>query len=191
MLVENSEPEASTPTQPEAAPPSSPRPSAPARPDKVCGWEPFSLVVDELWPLLKRHYHELGAYEAAPLDPDWDRYFEYERCGILRIWTMRSEGVLIGYVVCQVVHGLHSRNTKYCFGDLFWLAPEWRDGLSGMRMLRGVLKALKDMGVHIVRWETNDTFEPDATGRSRVAALLSRLGFKPIGTVLQKVLTHE
>ncbi len=191
MRAENSEPGASTPTPPEAAPPSSPPPSAPAPPETVCGWEPFSLIVRELWPLLKRHYGELGAYEEAPLDPDWDRYYEYERAGILRIWAMRAEGVLIGYVVCQVIHGLHSRSTRYCYADLFWVAPEWRDGLSGMRMFRGVLKALRGLGVSNVRWETNDTFEPGPDGRSRVVSLLERLGFRKVGTVLQKVLTRE
>lgn len=172
---------------PVPSPPSNSPQSARAR--LRCRWEPFSEVVSELWPLLKRQDAEVGgAYNPAPLEPDWDRYFEYERAGILKIWTARHDDVLAGYVVCLVVHGLHHRSTLHCYADLFWLAPEWRDGLLGLRLLRSVLQALKMLRVQAVRWETNDTFEPGPDGRSRVVRLLARLGFKSIGTVMQRLL---
>ena len=139
----------------------------------------------ELAPLLERQQAEVGT-TYQDFDPDWGRYFEYERAGILRIWTARdAQGALVGYFVGLDVHGLHAASTRHCYADLFWLAPEWRDGLLGLRFLRSVVEACKGLGVQVLRWETNDTFAPDAHGRSRVARLLERLGFVPVGTVMQ------
>lgn len=140
----------------------------------------------ELAPLLVRQQDEVGkAYQ--DFDPDWNRYFEYERAGLLRIWTARDEhGVLVGYFVGLFVHGLHAASTRHCYADLFWLAPEWRDGLLGLRFLRSVVQACEGLRVQVLRWETNDTFMPDGNGRSRVARLLERLGFEQVGTVMQK-----
>ena len=124
-----------------------------------------------------------------PFEPDWNRYFEYERAGILKIWTVRSpSGLLVGAAAVLIVHGLRSASTLFSFGDLFWLAPEWRGGLLGLRMLRSVEQAVAKLGVSVVRWETDDRFAPDADGRSRVIGVLKRLGYEPIGTIMQKVL---
>ena len=143
-------------------------------------------MVHELAPLLARQQEEVGT-TYQDFDPDWDRYFEYERAGILRLWIARDEhGVIVGYVVGLVVHGLHAASTKHCYADLFWLAPEWRDGLLGLRFLRSAAEAFRGLGVQVLRWETNDTFEADANGRSRVARLLERIGFTQVGTVMQK-----
>ena len=150
-----------------------------------CRWEPFSLVVRELVPLLARQQEEVGkAYQ--DFDPDWGRYFEYERAGLLRIWTARdADGVLVGYFVGLLVHGLHAASTRHCYADLFWLAPEWRDGMLGLRFLRAAVEACRGLGVQVLRWEVNDTFAPDENGRSRVAKLLERIGFGQVGTVMQ------
>ena len=146
-------------------------------------------MVRELAPLLARHQDEVGkAYQ--DFDPDWNRYFEYERAGLLRIWTARDDhGVLVGYFVGLVIHGLHAASTQHCYADLFWLAPEWRDGLLGLRFLRSAVEACKGLGVQVLRWEVNDTFAPDENGRSRVARVLERLGFSQVGTVMQMRLT--
>ena len=171
-----------------ASPRSKTRPSALARPEFK--WEPFEEVLDELWPLLKRHYAEIGRhYEGAPLDPDFDRYFEYARAGLLRVWTARApNGALIGYIGCLVIHGLHAQSVLRCYADVIWLEPEWRDGLLGYRFIRSCLVALKEIGVKVARWETNDMFEPGEDGVSRVSALLRRLRFAQIGTVFQRAL---
>ena len=142
-------------------------------------------MVRELAPLLARQQEEVGrAYQ--DFDPDWGRYFEYERAGILRLWIARDEnGVLVGYVIGSVIHGLHAASTVHHYADLFWLAPEWRDGLLGLRLLRSAAEAVRELGVRVLRWEVNDTFMPDENGRSRVAKLLERIGFVQVGTVMQ------
>lgn len=186
MRRENPKAAPSTKAPSEASPPSKTPRSGRARLN--CRWEPFSAIVDELWPLLKRQDAEVGD-DALPLEPDWSRWFEYERAGILRIWAARHERQLVGYVVCLVTNGLNCASVLHGYGVLFWLAPEWRDGLLGLRLLRSVELALKDLGVSVLRFNTNDLFEPDKSGRSRTGAIFTRAGFRAVETVYQKVLT--
>ena len=189
MQVASPKAEALTAARPAVSPPSSRRPSGRARPEIVCKWEKFSLIVREIGALVQRQFAEVGVErEAIPLDPDWSRYFEYERAGILHIWGARANGVLVGYVVCFVCPGMHHMSTLHAYADLFWLAPEWRDGSTGWRFLKSVEKPLKALGVKVLRFNTNDTHRPDAQGRSMVSALLVRNGFSRVETVHQKVL---
>lgn len=163
--------------------------SARVRPDISLQREQFSWIGGELKALAQRQFDEVGVErEAVPLDPDWDRYFEYERAGILHIWTARANGVLVGYVVCLVAPGIHHVSTLHAYADLFYLAPEWRNGTRGWRFLKSVEAPLKAMGVKVLRFNTNDTYRPDAHGRSLVSAMLVRGGFTRVETVHQKVL---
>ena len=74
-----------------------PQPSAPAR--LSCSWERFPEVASELRYLSARQQAEIGdGYE--PYDPDWDRYFAFDRAGSAMVWTARTlSGVLVGYVI--------------------------------------------------------------------------------------------
>ena len=182
----------STPAPFAANLPKSPRPSAPVRPEIVFAWEPFSLVFRESFPLLRRLYEELGSNrEIAPLDPDWKRYFEYERAGMLRVWTARANGVLVGFANCLVTNSLLCETTLCGYVEHYYILPEWRMGSAGRDILRTVAAALAALGARIVQVQTNDAYEPDEHGRSRVGALLRRDGFSPIGTVYEKVISHE
>lgn len=177
----------STATQTAPSPPSNRPSSGHAR--LRCKWESLGRIHRELAPLI------LAQNDEAPIpgqdcDPDWERYFEYERVGILRIWTARdaATGLLVGYVVAMVTHGLHASSTRFAHVTILWLAPEWRNGLLGLRFLRSFVDATAALGVRIVRIETNDAFEPDAHGQSMVGKVLRRLGFARISTVYQKAL---
>jgi len=186
MRAENPAAAASTAARLDPSRPSSRRPSDRAR--LRAKWEPLALIYRELAALLAQA--EFNTPPGQPFEPDWDRYFEYERAGILKLWIARSpRGAIAGCAAVLIVHGLRSASTLFSFGDLFWLAPEWRGGLLGLRFLRSVEQAVRDLGVRVVRWETDDSFEPDERGRSRVAGLLERLGYEQIGTIMQKALT--
>lgn len=143
-------------------------------------------------PLAKRYYAESGLDPAAlPFDPDWPTYYAYERAGILRLWTARADGVLIGFGFVQVTHALLHAGTSHAYAGPLWLAPEWRDGLRGLRFLRSVVEACRALGVSVVRSTTNDLYDVGADRRSRVAALFARLGFQQVETVYQKIFQGE
>jgi hypothetical protein len=171
----------STKMRPAVSHPNKTQLSAPASPEgTLYQWEQWSLVLPELAPLFKRYFAELGpTAEGLELDPDWRRYFEYERSDILKVWTARAPHI-IGFVLCLLTRPMHY-DALYCFSDTVYLAPEWRKGLRGYRMVKRLLSALEGMNVKAFRFETNAAFDP------RVELLLKRLEFAPAGLVLQRM----
>lgn len=148
------------------------------------------MAVNELWPLLKRQHAEVAPNrEAVPLDPDWDRYYEYERCGILKVWCARDGASLVGFVDCFLTHGLLCSSLLHGYAEHFYLMPEWRG--AGREMLRSCADALVALGAKVVRFHTNDLYLPDEHGRSRVGLLFKRDGFKPIVTIWEKVIDER
>ena len=161
------------------------KPPQPSGPDRLrCDWERLSAIAHEVAPLARRHYAEMVDHL---FDPNWDELFALERMGVLGVWTARTvDRTLVGYTFCFWRNWLWSREVRYCCIDACYLAPEWRGDL-GYRYVKSIVAAVGriEPGAR-VRWETNDMFEPDAHGRSRLAKLLERFNFRQVGTVMRK-----
>ena len=144
------------------------------------GWQRFAEVANELAFLSRRQQAEVGAnYE--PYAPDWDTYFAYDRAGSVAVWTARTieRGVLVGYIIWLTTRGLHCADTIFAAADLVYLAPEYREGLTGYKLLKSGVAAIRPF-VDIIKVETNDLYE-----EGRMGVLLKRLGFRRIGSVWQ------
>lgn len=147
-----------------------------------CDWEPFSSLLRELPTLTARQQDEVGrGYE--PYNPDWDRYLAHERAGSLWVWTARTmSGVLAGYVIWLLTRGLHNVTTKFATADLIYLAPEWRVGNTGYKLLKSAVNAIEAAAdPDLTNVEINVLYED-----GRVGLLLERLGFRKIGVVYQR-----
>lgn len=156
-----------------------PRPSG-REPLKV-GWEKFSDIVRELRYLSARQQAEMGDKFEPGYDPDWEAYFARERMGDLVVWTARTvpTNVLVGYIIWQTWRGLHNRATRFANADVVYLAPEYREGMTGYKFLKTGIAFIRPM-VDIVRVETNDLYE-----QGRMGIPLKRLGFRRIGSVYE------
>jgi GNAT superfamily N-acetyltransferase len=149
-------------------------------PEVVFAWEPFSGVIREARPLLERHWQEIALNkERVPLDPDWDTYFELERVGALHVLAARADGLLVGYASVIVRPLLHYRSTLGAETDIFWLAPEYREGWTGVRLFREVLRGMKRLGVKRTDITPKLHYEEDRGGVSKI---LTALGGRPIET---------
>lgn len=113
--------------------------------------EKFSDVIEEAKPLLFRHWEEIALdQDRVPLDPDWQRYAELEAAGALSIVTMRRNGAMVGYSCMVVAPGIHYRSTLEARMDIFWIAPEVRGRMGGVRLFKAVEAELKRRGVRRV-----------------------------------------
>ena len=161
---------------------SSPRPSDLARPEVRlrCQFERFAAIARELAVLSSRQHAEVGeGYE--PYAPDWEQYFSLDRAGACAVWTARTidMGGLAGYVIWVTTRGLHCVETIIAEAKLFYLAPEHREGMTGYKMLKSSIEAIKAAAKpDIIRVETNALYES-----GRVGGLLSRLGMQKIGEI--------
>lgn len=135
--------------------------------------EEFSHVIEEAKPLLLRHWEEIALdKERVPLDPDWGRYAQLEGMGALSVVTMRERGKLVGYSCMIVQRGLHYMGTLEARMDIFWLAPECRGRMGGVRLFRAVERELARRGVQ--RIYAGSKLHKD------VSPLFQKLGYQPI-----------
>lgn len=166
-----------TRTPPEALPRPLKQRSDPAAPEFA--WERFSQIAHELPPLFLEHWRELALNkDAIPLDPDWDKFYALDVQNILRVLTVRVEGVLAGYAFLLVGPHLHYRSTCWGHIDMFWTDPVIRSGWTGVKLFKILIRDAKVMGAVNLTLSTKHHFMDN-----RVTKLLQRLGFTPIETV--------
>lgn len=110
--------------------------------------EPWARYYPECLPLWREHYAEFEPFHRGrlPFGPDVAMYEEADRLGRLQILVARSAGVMIGYCLCMVRR--HPHYAVICaFEDSYYLAPAWRRGMAGVRLIRRSKEALRARGV--------------------------------------------
>lgn len=112
--------------------------------------EPIHALWTEIWPLLHDHWQEIGLWRDIPPDPDTQAYEAMETAGMLRVFTVRAEGWLIGYAAYVVRTHLHYRGSKQAVQDVIYLKPEHRRGRLGLRLIRHADAELAREGVQAV-----------------------------------------
>lgn len=157
------------------------------RPQKVSGperpefrWERFHEIAKELPPLFLRHWRELALnQDFIPLAPDWDKYYTLDVTGVLKVLTVRDKGMLVGYGFLLIGPHLHYTTTRWVHGDMFWLDPLYRQGWTGVRLFKELIRGAREMEGAILQLVAKHHFED-----GRVEKLLKRLGFTPVETVM-------
>lgn len=134
--------------------------------------EKFRDCFTEAIPLLEAHYEEIATNkEKKILDPDIERYHTLEDCGMLRIFTARDEGKLIGYFVSMVMPHLHYSSCIYAMNDILYVDPEYRGTTLAYRLFKGAIKDLKENSntdVMMIHMKVKHPFK----------GLLTKLGFE-------------
>jgi GNAT superfamily N-acetyltransferase len=143
--------------------------------------EAFSAVIEEAKPLLDRHWEEIALnQDTVPLRPNWKRYAELEAAGALSVVTVRAQGRMVGYCCMIVCHGLHYMTCLEARMDIFWIAPEYRGRMGGVRLFKAVEAELKRRGVQ--RMFVGSKLHKD------VSRLFEALGYTPVEQWFSKTL---
>jgi GNAT superfamily N-acetyltransferase len=143
--------------------------------------EAYGDMLEEAKPLYQRHWEELALdQDAVKLAPDWERYAALDAAGALSIVTVRARGRLVGYSFMVVQRGLHYATTLEARMDMFWIAPEHRGRMGGVRLFREVERELVRRGVR--RVYAGSKLHRDAS------RLFLALGYKPIEQWFSKML---
>jgi DNA-binding Lrp family transcriptional regulator len=129
-------------------------------------------------PLLRRHWAEIAHYQDIPYAPRWEVYETLERAGILRIYTARLDGDLIGYAVYALGYNMHYGSSLEATEDVLFLVPEQRKGRVGLKLIKFTDALLKVEGVQLVKRHVK--FAHDH-GR-----ILQRMGYEAIDAIYGK-----
>lgn len=134
--------------------------------------ETVAQCIAEIKPLNYAHWAEIATHkDIKVLDPDYDRYYKLEELGMLRIYTVRDSGILIGYYISMIMPHMHYQTCITALNDILYVHPDYRGGTVAYRMFTGALKDLKDntdTNVVIVHMKVKHPFK----------RLLTKLGFE-------------
>src|SRR4051812_26390781 len=94
--------------------------------------ESYAGVLEEIKPLLDLHWNEIASHkERFLLEPDWKKYEALANNGVMRIFTARENGALIGYAIFFVTPHLHYKKMIIAKNDITYLCPDFRKGSAG------------------------------------------------------------
>lgn len=139
-------------------------------------------VLPEMWPLFPLHWEEMALdRDLIKIDMDVERYAKLDEMNMIHVTTVRDSGTLVGYVICFIITHMHYfKAGEMALADMYWLSPDYRKGLTGMRMFQLMEESLKERG--IVRAHMSCKIHQDHT------KLFERMGWKLTDLTFGKVL---
>ena len=144
----------------------------------TCQREALMPAMQEAEGLLRAHYEEIAwRRDKIALAPDEARYKSLEKAGVLRVYTARADGRLIGYSVYLVAAALHYKDTVYANNDVLFIEAAAR-GTAGLRLIRFAEAALKAEGVHVVLLHVKSYND--------WSVIAARMGYEPTDKIFQK-----
>lgn len=131
--------------------------------------------------LLEKHWQEIALNkDVIKLNPDWEAYCFLEDCGHLKIFTARSDEILIGYFVVICRKHLHYVDHVFAFNDVLYLDKDYRKGFTGAKLIKFAEKCLKEDGVSVLVVNTKRHKPFDS--------LLEWLGYKHTENIYTKLM---
>lgn len=104
-------------------------------------WEEMSVLWDA-------HWQEVALdREKIRLAPDFASYERFAQDGSLHVVTAREDGKIIGYHISIVKPHLHYKDSLSAFTDVYFIHPDHRKGMVGVKLFKETEKSLKARGV--------------------------------------------
>jgi hypothetical protein len=144
--------------------------------------ESWPAIIGEAMPMLRLYWNTGGEIHGKefPMEPDLDLAMGLHSSGRLRIFTARSDALLIGLNSFNVGPTLYRRNTMTAIALILYVLPSERRGSMGYRFLRETDSGLAEMGVKLVQYVPGATVD--------ISPLLMRLGYKRAQGTFEKML---
>ncbi len=113
--------------------------------------EIFEDIIEEIKPIIITHWKEIEINkDNIKLDCDWDRYIQLDELGMLSTVSVRSDGVLIGYITTFIIEHLHYKTHTFADVDAMYIALEYRGTGIGRELCNYAEDICKDKGVSII-----------------------------------------
>lgn len=139
--------------------------------------ESAKQILEEAYPLWQEHHNELVGADIKFL-PDLPKYLNVEKAGLLRVFTIRFEGTLIGYAVFMIAGHHHRVQVIQAENTLFFVTKEHRKGFLASKFIKFCEQWLFDHNVNQISMRTKV--------RASFGVLLKRLKYKEEEVVYMK-----
>lgn len=141
--------------------------------------ERISELWDEAWTLVVNNAAESGL-GVIPFQPNRRAYDELERLGVTRLYTLRRDGVLVGYALFMLSFPPMYAGTKVAVQDVFYVDPAHR-GFGAAKFLLWTEQQLKAEGAGAVMRQVRH-------GAVDYSRSLERTGYLPVNVSYIKVM---
>lgn len=143
--------------------------------------ESMASVKEDIKPLLEKHWEMVALNKGQiKLNPDWKEYARLDAAGVLRIFTARDNGKLVGYCVLLVNTSIHYSDHKFASNDVVFVLPEYRAGATGYKLIKYAEDHCRDDGVSLMMINTKVHIPFDS--------LMIGMGFELIERIYSKFL---
>ena len=143
--------------------------------------EIFEQVIEDIKPLLEDHWEEIALNkDSIKLNPNYARYEELFKSGNMKIVTARDNEKLVGYCIMLLYHHIHYKDQFMAMDDIFFIAKDYRKGLTGVKLFIKTEEIMKQYGV--TKLSMNVKVHQD------VGAIFERLGYKETERMFTKMI---
>ena len=139
----------------------------------------ISYARHEVEPLAELEWEESG-HPTEALSIDWDAYYDLEGRSLLKFFTARKDGLLVGYFVVILSGLLTSKGEVIAIYDSVYVHKDYRKSTVGKRMFDFVEKCIKEDGIKRA--------VASSSKKNPIGNFLTRLGYNEIETKYEKVL---
>jgi hypothetical protein len=146
------------------------------------GRESLLDVLDEIAPLIVAHWREVHPYQDLAINPNLALYEVAEARGMLRIFTARHDGKLIGYSMFFVLETPQIQGVLQAKHELLYVAPSER-GLFSLHFIARCDEMLRAEGVKVVQQEVRPKLD--------FSPVLERLGYEKTSATYSRRLDRE
>jgi len=141
--------------------------------------EYFEGAYADALPVLRKHWAEITTNLDIALNVNEEAYRHSEANDLLRIYTARDGMVMVGYVALFVHRNLHYQQSLCATQDVFYVDPNHRGKMLGLRLIKFVEEQLKNEGVQVINQHVK--IKHPALGY-----LLERSGYTAVEKIYQR-----
>lgn len=146
--------------------------------------ETIAQSYEEAIPLLKKHYAEIAQHQDIALDVDIDMYRRVEDADMLRIYTARKDGKIVGYATFLISKNAHYRGSLQAKQDVFYVDPSHRGIFIGPKLIAYADAMLTVDGVQVV-------YHHQKLAHPTLGVLLAREGYEHVENIWGKRLDRS
>ncbi len=139
-------------------------------------------VKKDILPLIKEHWELIALNKGSiKLNPDWEQYAALDASGIMKVFTARDNGALVGYFILLVNNSLHYKDHVFAVCDIIFVTPEARKGATGYKLLKYAENWCKKNNVSLLNINTKVHMPFDSLLEKTGYNLIERLYSKYLG----------
>lgn len=144
--------------------------------------------------LIVQHYEEVESEDSrriAALDVNWPLILMLERTGVYKVILAHVNGKLAGYAAYYLQPPIDYKGSLWAMNHVLFVDRSFRTvahGRLGPQLLQAAEDLFRKMGAKLILQEDRKAHSTQGKVRATLGRLLTRIGYKPVGTLFAKEL---